>query len=138
VLRPRWSEVRVGVQGAGKSTLLKLLIAELECSYGKVNRNGRLKVAYFAQHQVDALDLSVSPVAYLASRFPGHSEQEYRTQLGHFGITGLTGLQLMSTLSGGQKSRVAFAALSLLHPHLLILDEPTNHLFVLLSRLSAD
>lgn len=45
-----------------------------------------------------------------------------------FGITGMTGLQRMELLSGGQKSRVAFACLSLTNPHILILDEPSNHL----------
>lgn len=77
----------------------------------------------FAQHQVDTLPLDISPVAYLARLFPGQGEQAYRSQLGHFGLTGLTGLQLIGTLSGGQKSRVAFAILALQRPHLLILDE---------------
>ena len=80
---------------------------------GQLNQNGRLRRAYFAQHHLDQLDLNLSPVAFLALRFPGKTEQEYRQHLGAFGITGMTGLQTLNTLSGGQKSRVTFALLSL-------------------------
>lgn len=118
----------VGANGAGKSTLIKLLTGELQPQAGHLTRNGRLRIAYFAQHHVDQLIPTMSPVAFLASKFPGKSELEYRSHLGAFGITGLTGLQLIGTLSGGQKSRVAFAVLSLQRPHILLLDEPSNHL----------
>lgn len=65
----------------------------------------------------------MNPVQFLASKFPGKSEQEYRQHLGNFQISGMTGLQSIATLSGGQKSRVAFAVLSLQQPHILLLDE---------------
>jgi hypothetical protein len=65
----------------------------------------------------------MSPVQFLAHKFPGKTEQEYRSHLGNFQITGMTGLQTLATLSGGQKSRVAFSVLSMQRPHVLLLDE---------------
>jgi len=118
----------VGPNGAGKTTALKLLIGTLEPTSGIISQNPRLRVGYFAQHHVDALDLNASAVGFMAAKFPGRTDEEYRRHLGAFGITGMTGLQKMELLSGGQKSRVAFACLSLTNPHILVLDEPSNHL----------
>lgn len=118
----------VGPNGAGKTTALKLLIGALEPSSGLISQNPRLRIGFFAQHHVDALDLNASAVGFMAAKYPGRSDEEYRRHLGAFGITGMTGLQKMALLSGGQKSRVAFACLGLTNPHILVLDEPSNHL----------
>jgi ATP-binding cassette subfamily F protein 3 len=118
----------VGPNGAGKTTALKLLIGALQPTSGLISQNPRLRLGFFAQHHVDALDLNDSAVGFMAKKFPGKSDEEYRRHLGAFGITGMTGLQKMELLSGGQKSRVAFAILSLQNPHMLVLDEPSNHL----------
>ncbi|OHF00289.1 ABC transporter [Colletotrichum orchidophilum] len=118
----------VGPNGAGKTTILKLLIGKLSATSGIISQNPRLRVGFFAQHHVDALDLTMSAVGFMAKEYPGRTDEEYRRQLGAFGITGTTGLQKMAVLSGGQKSRVAFACLALTNPHILVLDEPSNHL----------
>ncbi|KAK2064872.1 ABC transporter [Colletotrichum caudatum] len=118
----------VGPNGAGKTTVLKLLIGKLSPTSGLISQNPRLRVGFFAQHHVDALDLTMSAVGFMAKEYPGRTDEEYRRQLGAFGITGTTGLQKMAVLSGGQKSRVAFACLALTNPHILVLDEPSNHL----------
>ncbi|RAH41491.1 putative AAA family ATPase GCN20 [Aspergillus brunneoviolaceus CBS 621.78] len=118
----------VGPNGAGKTTVLKLLTAQLQPTSGFISQHARLRIGYFAQHHVDALDLTTSAVSFMAKTYPGKTDEEYRRHLGAFGITGMTGLQRMELLSGGQKSRVAFACLSLTNPHILVLDEPSNHL----------
>ncbi|KAJ5460884.1 ABC transporter ATP-binding protein [Penicillium daleae] len=118
----------VGPNGAGKTTVLKLLINQLVPTKGLISAHSRLRIGFFAQHHVDALDLTTSAVSFMAKTYPGKSDEEYRRHLGAFGITGMTGLQRMELLSGGQKSRVAFACLSLTNPHILVLDEPSNHL----------
>ncbi|CAN8098483.1 unnamed protein product [Discula destructiva] len=118
----------VGPNGAGKTTVLKLLIQKLSPVSGLISQNPRLRVGFFAQHHVDALDLTTSAVSFMAKMYPGKKDEEYRHTLGAFGITGTTGLQKMELLSGGQKSRVAFACLALTNPHILVLDEPSNHL----------
>lgn len=118
----------VGANGCGKTTLLKVLMETLRPLKGWVSKNPRLRIGYFAQHHVDSMDLTLSAVDWMSKAFPGKTDEEYRRHLGSFGITGTLGLQKMQLLSGGQKSRVAFASLCLSNPHILIMDEPSNHL----------
>jgi len=118
----------VGVNGAGKSTLLNLLVGKLRASRGKVFSHGRLRVGHFTQHHVELLSIGSSSLNVMRELFPGENDQVYRNHLGRFGVSGNMALQNTSTLSGGQKSRVALAIMSYRKPHILILDEPTNHL----------
>jgi len=118
----------VGENGAGKTTLLKILTGEHTPTSGMRNNNRHLRIGYFSQHHVDQLDLSMCPVELLQSKFPGKPIEEYRRLLGSFGVSGDLALQNIASLSGGQKSRVAFAVLGTARPNFLILDEPTNHL----------
>lgn len=118
----------VGPNGAGKTTVLKLLIGQLQPSSGLISQHPRLRIGFFAQHHIDALDMNMSAVGFMQKHYHGKTDEEYRRHLGAFGITGMTGLQKIELLSGGQKSRVAFACLSLTNPHILVLDEPSNHL----------
>ncbi|XP_051557107.1 ATP-binding cassette sub-family F member 3-like isoform X1 [Myxocyprinus asiaticus] len=118
----------VGENGAGKSTVLKLLMGELTPINGTRHAHRNLKIGYFSQHHVDQLDLNVCSIELLLKRFPGHTEEEYRHQLGRYGITGELSTRPVASLSGGQKSRVAFAQMTMPSPNFYILDEPTNHL----------
>ncbi|KAM8952564.1 ATP-binding cassette sub-family F member 3 isoform 2-T2 [Pelodytes ibericus] len=118
----------VGENGAGKSTMLKLLMGELSPVQGIRHGHRNLKIGYFSQHHVDQLDLNISAVELLAKRFPGKTEEEYRHQLGSYGISGELAVRSVASLSGGQKSRVAFAQMTMPCPNFYILDEPTNHL----------
>ncbi|KAK1308001.1 ABC transporter F family member 3 [Acorus calamus] len=118
----------VGPNGIGKSTILKLISGDLQPTSGTVFRSAKVRMAVFSQHHVDGLDLSSNPLLYMMRCFPGVPEQKLRAHLGSFGVTGNLALQPMYTLSGGQKSRVAFAKITFKKPHIILLDEPSNHL----------
>ena len=121
----------VGPNGAGKTTLMNLLAGDLEPTTGEQRRSHALRVGRYAQHFVDALQMEETPVEYLLNRFSsstGLRAEQARAQLGRFGLAGHHHLQPICKLSGGQKARVVFTAISLSNPHVLLLDEPTNHL----------
>eukprot|EP00029_Vermamoeba_vermiformis_P006136 TRINITY_DN2324_c0_g1_i1.p1 TRINITY_DN2324_c0_g1~~TRINITY_DN2324_c0_g1_i1.p1 ORF type:complete len:697 (-),score=231.17 TRINITY_DN2324_c0_g1_i1:12-2102(-) len=118
----------IGANGMGKTTLLKVITEDLKPTSGYVVKSSRLRLAKFSQHHVEQLDLDLSPVQFLQRHYPGKDQQHYRSFLGRYGISADLALQRMDTLSGGQKSRVVFAFMAMMEPHVMVLDEPINHL----------
>lgn len=118
----------LGRNGCGKTTLLKILNDEITLTEGNFFKHRRLRIANFTQHHIDQLKLSLSALEQLAEIYPTTPHETIRAHLGSFGITGNLALRPICFLSGGQKSRVAFAAVAFKQPHILFLDEPTNHL----------
>jgi ATP-binding cassette subfamily F protein 3 len=118
----------LGVNGAGKSTLLKTLAAEIPMLTGERNEGEHLKIGYFAQHQMEALDLNASPLTQLKRLTPAATEQSIRTFLGSFNFQEEAVADSIHHFSGGEKARLALALIAWQKPNLLILDEPTNHL----------
>ncbi|MDH3759660.1 MAG: ATP-binding cassette domain-containing protein [Gammaproteobacteria bacterium] len=118
----------LGLNGAGKSTFIKLLAGELQAFRGDVVRAKELRVGYFAQHQVEQLDLEASALLTMQRLDPGLNERQIRGFLGGFNFRNDKVLQPVKTFSGGQKARLVLALLIWQRPNLLLLDEPTNHL----------
>lgn len=118
----------LGLNGAGKSTFIKLLAGELQPRGGQADISRDLKIGYFAQHQVEQLDLDASALLILQRLDESLSEREIRTYLGGFNFGGDRVMQQVGTFSGGEKSRLVLALLIWQRPNLILLDEPTNHL----------
>ncbi|CAM4179649.1 ABC-F family ATP-binding cassette domain-containing protein [Kerstersia similis] len=120
----------LGANGAGKSTMIKSLCGELPLLGGSRVASKGLKIGYFAQHQLDMLDLDSTPLAHLARLAPDEREQILRNYLGGFGFSGDAATGPVAPMSGGEKARLALALVVWQRPNLLLLDEPSNHLDV--------
>ena len=118
----------LGQNGNGKSTLTKLISGRLAPSEGRITRADRLKVAYFAQHQLDELDPAGSPYDHVRRLMPDAPEAKVRARAGAIGFPGAAADTPVAKLSGGEKSRLLLALACFEGPHLVVLDEPTNHL----------
>lgn len=118
----------LGANGNGKSTLAKLLSGRLTPMSGTINRSKKLEVGYFAQHQSEELPLDITACEYMSTLMPGVLEPKVRAHLARFGLNQEKSATQIAKLSGGEKARLLFAAMTRNAPALLILDEPTNHL----------
>jgi ATP-binding cassette subfamily F protein 3 len=118
----------LGMNGAGKSTLVKGLVGELPLQSGERVCGEHLAIGYFAQHQLEALDLNASALLHIQRLSPAVSEQDIRNFLGGFNFHGDKALDPIRPFSGGEKARLALAIVVWQRPNLLLLDEPTNHL----------
>ena len=118
----------IGPNGAGKSTFLKLLFGELVPTEGMIQRHCKLRLARFSQHHMDMMDPEEDALTHMRRLDTDVSVEEARKFLGRCGLSGDLALKPIKVLSGGQKSRVAFAELAWRLPHILLMDEPTNHL----------
>jgi ATP-binding cassette, subfamily F, member 3 len=118
----------LGRNGEGKSTLSKLLAGKLEASEGRITRSSKLRIGYFAQHQVDELHPEETPLQHVQRLRPTETPAKLRARLAGFGLGADQAETPVERLSGGQKSRLSLLLATIDAPHLLILDEPTNHL----------
>jgi ATP-binding cassette subfamily F protein 3 len=118
----------LGRNGEGKSTLSKLLAGKLEVCEGKITRSSKLRIGYFAQHQVDELHLDETPLQHIRRLRPEEQQAKLRARLAGFGLGADQADTQVARLSGGQKARLSLVLATIDAPHLLILDEPTNHL----------
>jgi ATP-binding cassette subfamily F protein 3 len=118
----------LGVNGAGKSTFAKMLAGALALQSGRMQRDGRMRVGWFHQHQIEALDPADTPLDIIRRERPDDSESSRRSRLAQFGLGFDKQETTVENLSGGERARLLLNLVAMAAPHLLILDEPTNHL----------
>ena len=117
----------IGANGKGKSTLLRM-IAGTEPFEGKIDLGWNVETAFFAQHQLESLNLKSDLLNEIGTVSAEYTEKELRTVLGCFLFTGEEVFKKVKVLSGGEKSRLALAKTLITQSNFLLLDEPTNHL----------
>ena len=120
----------VGRNGNGKTTLARLLAGQLQPMSGSLVASSKLRVGYFAQHQIEELVPDETPLQHMQLLLPAASPGQVRAQLGRFGFSGDEVHVPVRQLSGGERARLSLALITREAPHILILDEPTNHLDV--------
>lgn len=118
----------LGANGEGKSTLSKLLAGRMVLMDGKLTKPSKLRVGFFAQHQLDELVEGETPFQHMVRLRPDEGNAQIRSRLGAAGIGADIVENPVERLSGGQKARLLMAMAAIDAPHILILDEPTNHL----------
>jgi ATP-binding cassette subfamily F protein 3 len=118
----------LGVNGAGKSTFAKLVAGALPALCGQIKKDGRIKVGWFHQHQIEALDPIDTPLDIIRRERPDEAESLRRSRLAQFGLSFDKQETTVENLSGGERARLLLNLVAMTGPHLLILDEPTNHL----------
>ncbi|MEP6966660.1 MAG: ABC-F family ATP-binding cassette domain-containing protein [Pseudomonadota bacterium] len=118
----------LGVNGSGKTTFARMIAGDLASNGGHVHRDRRLKVGWFHQHQIEALDPDDTPLAIIRRALPEATESQRRSRLARFGMTVEKVETTVANLSGGERARLLLNMVAMERPHLLILDEPTNHL----------
>ncbi|MBX9620704.1 MAG: ABC-F family ATP-binding cassette domain-containing protein [Alphaproteobacteria bacterium] len=118
----------LGANGNGKSTFAKLISGRLSPQQGEISHSKKLKVGYFAQHQVDEFDLEATGFEHVLRKSPKLSPTQARSLLAGFGLMGQKADVKVRNLSGGEKARLNLTLICLEKPNILVLDEPTNHL----------
>jgi ATP-binding cassette subfamily F protein 3 len=118
----------LGSNGNGKSTFAKLIAGKLNAQSGALRRSSKLKIGYFAQHQLDELSTASTPYRHVADRMADGTEAKIRTRCARMGFPGAKADTPVANLSGGEKARLMMGLAAFEGPHMLILDEPTNHL----------
>jgi ATP-binding cassette subfamily F protein 3 len=118
----------IGANGIGKTTLLKTIVGEIQLLSGEMNLGNNVKIGYYAQSQLDTLDPSLDALTNVLTLARNINHQQARSILGCLLITKNEVKKQVHVLSGGEKSKVAIAALLAQRNNFLILDEPTNHL----------